>query len=69
MVMDILYTVPEAAKILGLTERALGKRHQARGVGSRVGRLIVFTPADMALMRAWPYRPGRPSICPPEERK
>ena len=64
--MDLV-TVPEAAKILGITERALGKRHHARGVGFRVGRLIVFTPADMDLMRAWPYRPGRPGICLPEE--
>ena len=51
-------TLPEAARALGIAQRTLRSRHYARGVGTRLGHWIVFTPADMDLLRSWPYRPG-----------
>lgn len=58
---DKLYSLPEAAEILGIPQQTIRNRHHSRGVGRKVGTVIVFTRADLDLLSDWPYRRGRQS--------
>lgn len=55
-------TAAEAARRLGAPVRTIQRRAQVRGIGSRHGRALLFSEADLLLLgpgvRGW--RKGRP---------
>lgn len=64
--IDIL-TVEDVAFDLGISPAATRFRAASRGVGTHIGRTIVFTPAEVeALSRLLPV--GRPLANPPAPR-
>lgn len=52
-----LKTCQQAAELFGVTVGRVRQLAQLRQVGHRIGREIVFTPADIEALR--PGRPGR----------
>lgn len=53
-----LLTARDVAAVLGVTPRRVSALAGRRGIGRRVGRSRLFSPADLAALRPW--RPGRP---------
>ena len=55
-----LYSVADVVRLTGVSRATVTARFRQYEIGQKVGRDIVFTEAEVAVMRSWPYRPGRP---------
>ncbi len=56
-----LYTVAEAAAIVGVETSTITHRHRARGIGRKYGQQIMFTPSEVRQLVQWPHNRGRPA--------
>lgn len=54
-----LRTCNQVAELFGITPGRVRQLAQRRGVGHKIGREIIFTPADVAALQ-----PGKPGIRP-----
>jgi predicted RNase H-like HicB family nuclease len=58
--VDHVYTTQEVAELLGVSPRRVNALSTDRGVGTRIGKIKVFTKGDVRKLRQ--RRPGRPRI-------